>query len=125
MKIIDTLVRIYVPFETIDNEISFYEELTGEKAMGRFKYEEMKLEIVRVGGFLIIAGNEDALERFRTTSATIRVDDLRKFREFIISNGGKVLEDIKKVPTGENMTAQHKDGTIIEYVQHNKYKVNK
>ncbi len=64
--------------------------------------------------------NEDALEKFRTTSATVRVDNLNEFKEFIISNGGKVLDDIKKVPTGENMTMCHKDGTIIEYVHHSR-----
>lgn len=106
--------------EDIENEISFYEKLTGEKAIGRFKYDEMNLEIVRVGGFLIIAGSEESLEGFKTTSATVRVDNLKEFRDFIVSNGGKVLDELKKVPTGENMTAQHKDGTIIEYVQHNR-----
>lgn len=120
MKIESTLVRIYVPLEDIENEISFYEKLTGEKAVNRFTYKEMNLEIVRVGGFLIIAGNEADLKDFRATSATVRVDNLRECKDFILSNGGKVLNDIKKVPTGENMTMCHKDGTIIEYVQHHK-----
>ena len=30
-------------------------------------------------------------------------------RKFILDNGGKVLKDIKKVPTGENTTIRHND----------------
>lgn len=122
MKIEDVLVRIYAPLEYIEDEIYFYEKLTGEKANNRFLYKEknFKLEIVRVGGFLIIAGSEDDLKEFRTTSATIKVDSLEKTREFVLSNGGKVIKDIKDVPTGQNMTLEHKDGTMIEYVHHNK-----
>ena len=48
------------------------------------------------------------------------MDNLNEFKDFIISNGVKVLDDIKKVPTGENMTMCHKDGTIIEYVHHSR-----
>lgn len=33
MKIESTLVRIYVTLEDIENEISFYEKLTGEKSV--------------------------------------------------------------------------------------------
>ena len=122
MKIEDVLVRIYAPLEYIEDEIYFYEKFTGEKANNRFSYREksFKLEIVRVGGFLIIAGSEEDLKDFRATSATIRGDSLEEVKGFVLSNGGKVIKDIKDVPTGQNMTLEHKDGTIIEYVHHNK-----
>lgn len=120
MKIESTLVRIYVSLDEIEKTISFYETLTSERAVNRFKYKEEGLEIVRVGGFLIIAGNSKVLEKFRKTSATIKVDNLEEFKDFIIASGGRIVNNIKEVPTGRNMTICHRDGTIIEYVQHDK-----
>ena len=115
MKILLILTRIYI--NEIDSAVKFYEDLSGEKCSSRFEYKEAGLEIARVNNFLIIAGTDESLAPFRSTQATILTDSLTEIRDFHLRNGGSVVRDIQKVPTGLNMTVKHNDGTIIEYVE--------
>lgn len=115
MKIINTYTRIYC--SDIDRVLNYYEELTGEKCSIRFSYSEMNLELAQIGSFIILAGTEKNLQPFRNTVATLVVDSVEEFRQFILDNGGKVIRDIKKVPTGLNLTMQNPDGSVMEYVQ--------
>jgi hypothetical protein len=45
------------------------------------------------------------------------VDFAAEFKDFLLNNGATVIKDLKKVPTGMNMTVKHLDGTIVEYVE--------
>jgi predicted enzyme related to lactoylglutathione lyase len=112
------LTRIYV--NEIQTAIDFYEKLTNEKCANRFEYKQARLEIARVNNLLIIAGSDEALEPFRNTVATILVDSITEYKDFLIDNGATILQDIQQVPTGFNMTIRHNDGVIIEYVEHTK-----
>ena len=76
------------------------------------------LELAQVGTFLIIAGNEDALKPFRSTSATFLVDSVEEYFRFFTRNIIAVIHPPRPVPTGVNMIIRHPEGTIIEYVQH-------
>jgi hypothetical protein len=38
---------------------------------------------------------------------------------YLLKNGAIITRDIKKVPTGTNMTMMHSGGAIIEYVEFN------
>ena len=116
VKILQTYVRIYVT--ELDPAIAFYESLTGQQTDLRFPYPEMELELASVGSFLILAGSHETLAPFRETLATFRVDSVEEFREHLTKNGVRITRDIKRVPTGSNMTVQHPDGTRFEYVQH-------
>ncbi len=118
MKIKQILTRIYV--NDINTAIDFYEKLTNEECANRFEYKQVGLEIARIDNLLIIAGNNEALKQFRNTSATFLVDSVSEYKEFLIQNDAEILQDIQQVPTGFNMTIRHKDGTIIEYVEHKK-----
>lgn len=118
MKILMQLTRIYV--NDIEEAINFYEKIFGEECANRFKYDAVNLELARVNNFLIIAGTEDALIPFRSTNATLLVDSIKDYKEFLVKEGCQVVRDIQKVPTGFNMTVKHKDGVIIEYVEHTK-----
>ena len=115
MKVLQTYVRIYVT--EMDAALAFYESLTGQQTDLRFPYPEMELELASVGPFLILAGSGEALA-FRETLATFRVDSVEDFRGYLTKNGARIIRDIKRVPTGSNMTVQHPDGTRFEYVQH-------
>ncbi|MHB1681865.1 MAG: VOC family protein [Bacilli bacterium] len=116
MKILQTYVRIYVT--ELDSAIAFYESLTGQQTDLRFPYPETGLELASVGPFLILAGSDEALSPFRETLATFRVDSVEEFREHLTKNGARIIRDIRRVPTGSNMTVHHPDGTRFEYVQH-------
>ena len=118
MKVIQILSRVYI--NNIDTAIRFYEELLQEKCSSRFDYLQMKLEIARVGDILLIGGSDEALKPFINTTATFLVDSIEEFKEFLLKNDATIIRDIRQVPTGLNMTLRHKDGTIIEYVEHKK-----
>ena len=116
MKILQVYARIYVT--ELEPALAFYESLTGQKTDLRFQYPAAELELASVGPFLILAGSEEALAPFRETLATFRVDSVEEFREHLTKKGTLVIRDVKRVPTGSNMTVQHPDGSRFEYVQH-------
>lgn len=117
MVIRQALTRIYV--QDIDSVIEFYEGLFHNKCSLRFNYKEVSLELAQVGNILILCGSEKALEPFRDTKATFLVDSVAEFRNYLLKHGAKIIRDLRKVPTGVNMTVKHADGTIFEYVEHN------
>jgi hypothetical protein len=112
------LTRIYV--NEINSAIEFYENLTNDKCVNRCEYKQVGLELARINNLLIIAGSDEALKPFRSTSATILVDSIKEYKAFLIDNGAEILNDIQSVPTGYNMTVKHKDGNIFEYDEHSK-----
>ncbi len=114
--VLQTYIRLYV--SDIDTSIAFYEAIFNESATFRFKYEAVALELASVGDILILAGSDEALEPFRQTKATFKVDNIQEFYDHLINSGCRVIRDLAKVPTGTNFTVQHPDGEIFEYVQH-------
>lgn len=116
MKVIGTYTRLFV--NDLNSVLPFYESLFSEKAAFRIQYPEMNLELAPVGPFLLIAGTNEALEPFRSTSATILVDSLDEFRSYLEAHDAELLRGPRQVPTGINMTVKHQDGTIVEYVEH-------
>ncbi|GCE45768.1 hypothetical protein EI42_02813 [Thermosporothrix hazakensis] len=123
MKILSTLLRVYLKAEHLDESIAFYEKLYSQPCTLRFQYAEMGLELAQVGSMLLIAGSEQALAPFRATQATYLVDSLEAFRSVLLEAHGEILKEPQRVPTGMNMLARHPDGTIVEYVQHVKEQV--
>ncbi|MDA5107941.1 VOC family protein [Brevibacillus thermoruber] len=71
-----------------------------------------------VGNLLILAGSPEALEPFRATRFTCVVDSLDEYVTYFTQLGLSFIRQPKQVPTGKNMTVQHPDGTIVEYVEH-------
>ncbi|MBI6873487.1 VOC family protein [Clostridium aciditolerans] len=116
MKVKQVLNRFYV--HDIDRSIEFYEKALNEKCKLRFKYSHINLELAQVGNILIISGSDEALKPIKDTQATFLVDSIIEFKDFLLSNGAIIIRDLKEVPTGMNMTVQHLDGTIVEYVEH-------
>lgn len=116
MKIKQILTRFYV--NDMDQAIRFYEKLIGEKCSSRFSYAQVGLELAVISNILLICGSESALKPYRGTHATFLVDSIVEFKEMLLNNGAKVIRDLQAVPTGINMTIEHFDGTIIEYVEH-------
>ncbi|MFH8288423.1 hypothetical protein [Streptomyces sp. NPDC018059] len=46
------------------------------------------------------------------------VDSARAYLERLAAEGAEITEPLIKVPTGSGFTARHRDGTVIEYVEH-------
>jgi predicted enzyme related to lactoylglutathione lyase len=116
MKIKKILYRIYV--NNLEEALEFYEKLFNEKCSMRFEYKEVGLELAQINTLLIIAGSDNELKPFRDTLMTLLVDSINEYRSLMVSSGATILRDIQRVPTGFNFTAKHKDGSIVEYVEH-------
>ena len=117
MQINKILTRVYV--NDAEKAIEFYEELFQKKISSRFKMKDPDLEVINIDNLLIIAGTEEELSSVRNTMATFSVDSLEDYKEVLLNSGATIIKDIKKVPTGWNMTVKHKDGIVVEYVQRN------
>ena len=120
MKILETLTSIYVESDELQTTIDFYEQLFNEPCHFRFQYPEYYLKLAAVGSVLIISGKKQHRKPFELTKMTCHVDDLKKFRQLLISNGVEILEEPKRVPTGTNMLVRHPDGLVAEYVEHSR-----
>lgn len=116
MKILKTMSRIFIE-NNFDETIQFYEGLYGEGCSLKFDYPETGLKLASVGNILIICGNRENLKPFKDTKTAFRVDSIEEYEKYLISQGCEILNSIKKVPTGFNMTARHSDGSIFEYVE--------
>ncbi|GGC89101.1 VOC family protein [Chelatococcus reniformis] len=118
MKVLNVLVRRYLPLDGFDEAVAFYEGLIGQTARLRFDYPAYDLKLAQVASILFIAGSEESLRPFVATHATFMVDDIEGFVIHLQAIGAEVIEPPKVVPTGWNMLVRHPDGMQVEYVQH-------
>ncbi|MEU8032688.1 hypothetical protein AB0C13_29325 [Streptomyces sp. NPDC049099] len=113
VTVLATLARVYV--DDLDVALPTFVELTGEQPRLRFTYRE--LELASIGGYLLLAGSQEALAPYRGTHATTIVESIDRILHITEQHGGKVLDGPNEVPTGRNLTVQHPGGATIEYVQ--------
>jgi hypothetical protein len=119
MKILRSFYRIYLRKADLAECKEFYMTLQGLRCVHHeFYYEAFRLEIVAIGGFLLIAGDEADTSRFEPTKLTCLVDDLDAVRAHFTRIKMTIIDDVKLVPSGRNLRAMNPDGTIVEYVQH-------
>jgi predicted enzyme related to lactoylglutathione lyase len=118
VKVLNILVRRYLPLDRLDAAVDFYEALIGEKARLRFDYHEYSLRLAQVSSILFVAGTEESLAPFVETQATFMVDDIHAFARHLPTVAAEVLRPIKPVPTGWNMLVRHPDGMRVGYVEH-------
>ncbi len=118
MKVLNILVRRYLPPERFEAAVAFHEALIGQKARLRFDYRQYDLRLAQVASILFVAGSEQNLAPFVETQATFMVDDLAAFARHLPAVGAEVLRPPKAVPTGWNMLVRHPDGMRVEYVEH-------
>jgi predicted enzyme related to lactoylglutathione lyase len=110
-------IRIYVAPQKLEETISFYERLFSKSCERRFAIPPLGVELAQIANFLVVAGSADALARIRHVQATVLVDSLDAQRAQLESMGASVLSPPRNVPTGRNMTVQHPDGLVVEYVE--------
>ncbi|WP_219690241.1 VOC family protein, partial [Streptomyces anatolicus] len=112
------LIRVYTGPGTLDAVAASYERLLGTERDMWFTYPEKNLALAVVGGFLLIEGTEETLAPFRATNGTLLVDSAQKYLDRLAAEGAEITDPLVKVPTGAGFTARHRDGTLIEYVEH-------
>ena len=100
VRVLQACIRTYV--SDMDASLAFYEKLLDEDATLRFKYEAAGLELASVGDILIVAGSDQALEPFRQTKATFKVDNIQEFYDYLVTSGCRVIRGLARVPTGTN-----------------------
>ncbi|WP_223770521.1 hypothetical protein [Streptomyces huiliensis] len=108
-----TLARVYV--DDLDTALPTFVELTGEQPRLRFAYRDLNL--ASIGGYLLLAGSEEALAPYRGTHATAIVDSLDEVLDITGRHGGEIVDGPNEVPTGRNMTVRHPGGATVEYVE--------
>lgn len=113
MTVLATLARVYV--DDLDVALPTFVELTGEQPRLRFTYRG--LDLASVGGYLLLAGSEEALAPYRGTHAAAIVESIDRILSITEQHGGEILDGPNEVPTGRNLTVQHPGGATIEYVQ--------
>lgn len=118
MKVLNILVRRYLPLDRLDAAVAFDEALIGQEARLRFDYPEYDLRLAQVASILFVAGTEKSLAPFAETQATFMVDDIQAFAAHLPTVGAEVLKPSRPVPTGWNMLVRHPDGMRVEYVEH-------
>ena len=119
MKILKSFYRIYVRTSQLAELKNFYMTLQGvARVHHEFHYEAFRLDIVAIGSFLLIAGDEADTLRFEPTKLTCLVDELDAVRAYFGERGVRIIDDVKVVPSGRNLRVMNPDGTIVEYVEH-------
>jgi predicted enzyme related to lactoylglutathione lyase len=113
VTVLATLARVYV--DDLDVALPTFVELTGEQPRLRFTYRGLNL--ASVGGYLLLAGSDEALAPYRGTHATAIVESIDQILSITEQHGGEILDGPNEVPTGRNLTVQHPGGATIEYVQ--------
>ncbi|PSK88079.1 putative glyoxalase superfamily protein PhnB [Murinocardiopsis flavida] len=112
------LIRVFLAPDGLDTGIAFYERLQDTEADARFSFPAARLRLAVVGAFLLIAGTDEALAPFRSTTGTLLVADVRPYYDRLVAEGAEIVFPLQEVPTGAGFNARHPDGTVVEYVHH-------
>jgi len=119
----ESFTRIFVAPDAFKPTIRAYMAATAGRCSMYFPFPERGLELAAVSSprasFLIIAGPEAALARFRETRLTFHVTDLDAALAAADRAGATRLQDRTAVPTGVQARVRLPDGLVIEYVEHN------
>jgi predicted enzyme related to lactoylglutathione lyase len=117
MKILEQCFRVYASADALESTIAFYEGLQGVTCARRVPITETNVTAARVGNFLILAGDGDAMAEARKVQGIFYVDDLVAYANWVRKQGSELLHEPRTVTRGRNFTARHADGLIMEYFE--------
>jgi predicted enzyme related to lactoylglutathione lyase len=117
MTILERAFRVYSAPEDFERTIAFYEQIQHTRCERRVEIRETRVSAAKVGGFLILAGNEEQLARVRHVQAIFYVDALDDFVFWLDQNGAERLHGPGVVTGGRNATVRHADGIVVEYFE--------
>jgi len=98
MKVLNILVRRYLPLERFDAAVEFHERVIGQPARLRFDYPEYQLRLAQVASVLFIAGTAESLAPFTDVHMTLLVDDIQEFAKQLPSLGADVCTPRRRCP---------------------------
>ncbi|TGA96226.1 glyoxalase/bleomycin resistance/dioxygenase family protein [Sporolactobacillus shoreae] len=117
MKVLGTLIRVFIERDAMDETIKFYEELYQTSCTQRGYYEVLNLELAIVDKAVIIAGDAASRKVFESARATLLVDSIQDAMNELQQRGAVCLTKPKRTPGSWIMLMQHPDGLIAEYVE--------
>lgn len=117
MRILEHCFRIYCGSAALDKTVAFYEALQQVACTRRVTIAETGVIAAKVGAFLILAGDGEAMSVARQVDGIFYVDDLAAFASRVEESGGELLHPARAVTGGRNFTARHPDGLVIEYFE--------
>jgi predicted enzyme related to lactoylglutathione lyase len=117
MQLISQSFRLYVAPDQLSGTIAFYEELQQIKCEKRISFPQAGVEVAVIGGFILLAGGDKALDPVRHVQATLTVDSLEAANAWLERHGAAILGAPRDTPAGRNLIARNPDGLIVEYFE--------
>jgi hypothetical protein len=117
MKVLSVYIPIRIPTDQLPGCIEAYERLLGEACALRFDYPAAGVEIAAVGSVVLIAGAFSALEAAPASRGILAVDSLEEWRPALLNMGATIVRETTDTPTGRNIFARTREGTIFEVMQ--------
>ncbi|WP_210435021.1 hypothetical protein [Saccharopolyspora sp. ASAGF58] len=97
---------MFVAAEQLEPATAWYERLLGVERDMFMPYPEKDLALAAVGGFLIIAGPDEALAPFRQTVGTLLVADVGPYEKRFRQEGLDFIQERFRAPSGEGFTVR-------------------
>ena len=117
MQLISQAFRLYVAPAQLSGTIAFYEELQQMKCEKRISFPQAGVEVAVIGGFILLAGGDKALDPVRHVQVTMTVDSLDAANAWLERHGAVILDAPRDTAAGRNLIAKNPDGLIVEYFE--------
>ncbi len=121
---------VFVQPDVEEATISFYEHVLDSPRRPPLVSSTLHVRIIPVAQVLVIAGEPEALDRISEVAATFVVDSLAETRDRLRSGGAIIFSAPGQVAPAQadagaslnpsSLYARHPDGTLAEYVQHDR-----
>jgi hypothetical protein len=115
MRTVNQAFRLYVEPGQLESTIAFYEGIQRKPCDRRIVIADAGIEVAIVGGFILLAGNAQALAPVRDAQAVLMVDSLDEFAPWLQANGAAILHGPRTALGGRHLTARNPDGLVVEY----------
>ena len=117
MKILGKCFRVYAARDALEQTVAFYEHLQGIACERRVLITETGVVAAKIGEFLLLAGDGDAMAAARQVHGILYVENLDAFALWVREQGGEIIHGVRAVTGGRNFTARHPDGLVMEYFE--------
>ncbi|MGQ7932538.1 glyoxalase [Paraburkholderia sediminicola] len=117
MRILNQAFRLYVEPDRLESTIAFYEAIQGKTCERRISIAETGIEVAVIGGFILLAGSEQALKPIRDAQAVLMVDSLDGLVPWLQVKGATILHEPREAIGGRNLLVRHPDGLVAEYYE--------
>ncbi|MEV5646878.1 VOC family protein [Nocardia sp. NPDC052254] len=99
----------------LDGTVEVLRQLVGRAP--DFQVTFGRFDIALIGDFCVVAGIDEALDRYRGTVGPVIVEDLDATVTLLVGSGAEVTVPPFDGPAGRGFLVRHPDGVEFEYVQ--------